>query len=82
MSNDSADALLHGFVALPSIAADISRCNGHIYANGREVCPQREKCIRFLVPPFKDDPRQTYVFVAGSDQIGDCTEFWSTQRSH
>jgi len=75
---DADRAPVHAVVTLPSLAADVARCNGHIYANGREVCPQREKCIRFLVPPVKDHPRQAYVFVAGADQIGDCTEFWST----
>jgi hypothetical protein len=74
MSNNSAAA------PLPSLAADVARCDGRIYANGSEVCPQREKCIRFLVPPVKDHPRQTWLFVAGSDQVGNCAEFWSTSR--
>ena len=71
-------APVHAVVTLPVLAADVARCNGHIYANGREACPQRDKCIRFLVPPVKDHPRQAWVFVAGSDQVGNCTEFWST----
>jgi hypothetical protein len=63
-------------VALPSLGADVSRCNGHIYANGKQECPQRSGCVRFLVPPVKDYPRQSWLFVAGEDQMGQCTEFW------
>ena len=76
-SNDVDRPPVHAVVKLPSLAADVSRCNGHIYANGKQVCPQRESCVRFLVPPVKDHPHQAWVFIAGSDQIGECTEFWS-----
>lgn len=77
MSNETDDATapVDAVVTLPSLAADIARCNGHI---DKQVCPQRDRCIRFLVPPVNDHPRQAW-FVAGSDQVvGSCTEFWST----
>ena len=64
-------------VTLPKLAADVARCNGHIYHDGKAICPQRDNCVRYLTPPVKDHPRQVWVFVAGSDQIGECTEFWS-----
>jgi len=65
----------HGAVVLPSLGADVSRCNGYIYANGKQECQQRSQCVRFLVTPVEGHPRQSWVFVAGTDQLGQCTEF-------
>jgi hypothetical protein len=60
------------------LPADVARCNGTIYANGKVVCQQRGKCLRFASPPH-DAPNQCWVFVAGDDQVGNCSEFlnWS-----
>ena len=51
--------------------ADVARCNGNIYANGRQPCPQRDKCLRFLSPPH-EQPNQVWVVVAGDERLGDC----------
>lgn len=48
---------------------DLWSCSGHIYANGRQECPQRNLCAKFRATSM------SHVFVTGSDQIGNCTEF-------
>ena len=55
------------------LPADVARCNGHIYGDGKVECPQREVCLRFMSPPH-DVPNQCWVFVAGNDQVGNCSE--------
>ncbi len=77
-TNDADPASVDRVVTLPSMGADVSRCNGHIYFEGKQVCPQRDKCARYLVPAVEGHPRQCWVFVIGADQIGKCEEFWST----
>lgn len=59
--------------------ADVSRCNGHIYADDKQVCPQRDTCVRFLSPPH-DIENQCWVFVIGSDQIGNCNCYWPSEE--
>ena len=57
------------------LPADISRCNGHIYGDGKNECQHRDKCLRFLSPPHELPLQQRWIFVAGIDQVGDCSEF-------
>ena len=61
-------------VCFRRLPADVARCNGNIYANGKVACQQREMCLRFMSPPH-DRPNQRWVLVAGDDQVGDCSMF-------
>lgn len=64
---------------LPRLGADYSRCKGKIATSSGDegvACPQRESCVRFLVPPVSGHPRQAFIVVSGDDQVGNCSEFW------
>ena len=58
-----------------NLPADAARCNGTIYFEGKQICKVRDQCLRFTTPPVKDHPNQSWVFVCGSNQINNCTEF-------
>ncbi len=54
---------------------DLWSCSGHIYANGRQECPQRHLCAKFRATSMR------HVFVTGSDQIGNCKEFLAKPKN-
>lgn len=57
-----------------AMPADFSRCNGFVYHDGKHICPQHDRCLRFCSPPVPQ-ANQNWIMVSGPDQLGDCSEF-------
>jgi len=65
---------------LPLVTDSTKRCNGYIYSEGRQLCPRRDSCARFLDQEIKNNKKYKWIFICGSNQLDSCTMFISKEK--